>query len=137
MADGATAKKLQIKAGMSVLVLNQPAADALGALPGEVRVAHRASGTFDAVVLFVRDRAAFARDAPKAMKAAKPGALIWVCWPKLSARTAGDLTRDVLFEDAQAVGLRAVTNVSIDDTWSALRFKTLEQFERGRKRTGR
>lgn len=126
MAESPLAKKLQIKAGAQVLVLDAPDGylDELVPLPDGARVVERAHGHFDVVQAFVRTRAEVDRRAPIVIGSAKPGAVIWLCWPKQSAHVATDLTRDVLFEHLQRFGLRAVSNVSIDETWSALRFKT-------------
>jgi hypothetical protein len=48
---------------------------------------------------------------------------LWICWPKGSAHVPTDLNRDILFRHAQSYGLQVVSNVSIDEVWSALRFK--------------
>ena len=126
MPDAALAKKLQIKPGIRVLVLDAPAGylDALGA-PAGAEVAHRASGHFDVVQLFVKSKADFERRVSAALKACKPDAIVWICWPK-GSKLATDLNRDTLFNEAQRFGLRGVLNVSIDETWSALRFKRID-----------
>ncbi len=126
MAESPLAKKLQIKSGAHVLVIDAPEGyfAELAPLPVGVQLVERAPGHFDVVQAFVRTKADVARRAPIVVKSAKPGAIIWLCWPKGSAHVATDLNRDVLFEQAQQFGLRAVSNISIDETWSALRFKT-------------
>ena len=126
MPDAALAKKLQIKPRNRVLVLGAPEGylDALG-VPAGVEVAHRASGQFDVVQLFVKSKAELERRVPGALKACKPAAIVWICWPKAS-KLATDLNRDTLFTEAQRFGLRGVSNVSIDETWSALRFKRID-----------
>ncbi len=127
MTDASLSKKLQIRAGHRVLVLDAPDGylDALGA-PDGVELAHRASGHFDVVQLFVKSRADLERRVPAALKAAKPAAIVWICWPKAS-KLATDLNRDILFNEAQRFGLRGVSNVSIDETWSALRFRRISR----------
>jgi hypothetical protein len=49
--------------------------------------------------------------------------LLWFSYPKKSSASAGDLTRDHGWEIVTAVGFRPVSQVSINDAWSALRFK--------------
>ena len=126
MPDAALAKKLQIRSGNRLLVLDAPQGylDALGVATG-VEVAHRASGHFDVVQLVVKSKAELERRVPAALKACKPDAIVWICWPK-GSKLATDLNRDTLFNEAQRFGLRGVSNVSIDETWSALRFKRIE-----------
>jgi hypothetical protein len=125
MAENALAKKLQLKPGRSVLVLDAPPGfvDELKPLPDGVKLAHRASGTYDVVHLFVKTKADFEARAKAALKASARGGMVWVAWPKGSAKMATDLNRDTLAAAAEAHGLRPVANVSIDETWSALRFK--------------
>jgi Protein of unknown function (DUF3052) len=86
-------------------------------------ISSSARGRFDVVQAFVRTKADVDRRVPVVVKSLKPGGIIWLCWPKQSGHVATDLNRDVLFEQAARHGLRAVSNVSIDETWSALRFK--------------
>ncbi len=125
MAESALAKKLRIKPGHHVLVLDAPDGylAELVPLPDGARIADRAHGHFDVVQAFVRTTSDVDRRAPIVVKSARPGGIIWLCWPKQSAHVATDLSRDILFEQAQRHGLRAVSNVSIDETWSALRFR--------------
>jgi len=119
------AKKLQIRAGNSVLILGAPDGyvDELQPLPAGVELAHRAKGHYDVVQLFVEKRADFDKRAPVAAKAVKPGGVLWIAWPKGGSGRATDFNRDTLNAAASKLGLRAVSNVSIDETWSALRFK--------------
>lgn len=125
MPDSPLAKKLQIKPGAHVLVLDAPDGylDDLEPLPDGAQLVERTHGHFD-VQVFVRTKTYVDRHAPIVFKSTKPGGVIRFRWPKPAAHVATDLNRDFLFEQAQAYCLRAVSNVSIDETWSALRFKT-------------
>ncbi|HEY8171619.1 MAG TPA: DUF3052 domain-containing protein [Dehalococcoidia bacterium] len=118
------AKKLQIKPGNHVLVLDAPAGflEALAPLPDGASTAHAAKGHFDMVQLFAKDMAAFEKRVEIAARSMKPGGILWVAWPKAS-KLDTDLSRDILLVAAQHHGLRAVASVSLDETWSALRFK--------------
>jgi hypothetical protein len=49
--------------------------------------------------------------------------MLWICYPKRSAKTPSDLSRDAVREAMRGHGWHAVSQVSIDDTWSALRFR--------------
>ncbi len=51
--------------------------------------------------------------------------ILWISYPKQSAKRVSDLNRDILRDKLPDKGLKAVAQISIDDTWSALRFKTL------------
>jgi hypothetical protein len=60
--------------------------------------------------------------AEKALAAARPDQLAWIAFPK-GGKLGTHLNRDILVNAASAHGLQPVRQVSIDDTWSALRFR--------------
>jgi hypothetical protein len=47
----------------------------------------------------------------------------WIAYPKKTGVISSDLDRDHVNRRAQARGMRAVAQVALDDTWSALRFR--------------
>lgn len=118
-------KRLQIKPGNKVLLLDAPAdyKRTLGTLPANAALSTHARGSFDVVQLFAKDRAHFARRIGVAMKSLRDGGILWVSWPKQNANVTTDLNRDSLWREAEPHGLRPVSNIAIDETWSALRFK--------------
>jgi ribosomal protein L25 (general stress protein Ctc) len=115
-----------MKPGHRVLVLHAPDGyiSGLGA-PDGGEIQHRARGLYDVVQLFASSRADAERRASAAVKALKPGGVLWICWPKGSARVSIDLNRDILYRAMRQIGLQGVSNVFIDETWSALRFKVI------------
>jgi hypothetical protein len=129
MTENALVKKLQLKPGLRVLFLNAPAGyiASLGSLPNGVALAADPAGTLDFVQLFVRDGAELAERAPAALAAIKPDGVLWVAYPKQSAKVKTDLTRDRGWEPLTAAGLRPVTQIAIDATWSALRWRPVER----------
>jgi hypothetical protein len=50
-----------------------------------------------------------------------PAGMLWVSWPKKSARVPTDLTEDVVRAIALAGGLVDVKVCAVDDTWSGLK----------------
>jgi hypothetical protein len=127
MADNMLLKKLLVKPGNRVLVLNPPPGwleGGLGAPPERVEVTGQAGGGgFDVVHLFVRDGGELRRFALEAVAALRPGGILWVSYPKRSSKVDTDLTRDRGWDRLDAAGWQAVTQVSVDATWSALRFR--------------
>jgi hypothetical protein len=127
MADNMLLKKLLVKPGNRVLVLNPPPGwleGGLGPLPERVEVTGQAGGGgFDVVHLFVRDGGELRRFALEAVAALRPGGILWVSYPKRSSKVDTDLTRDRGWDRLDAAGWQAVTQVSVDATWSALRFR--------------
>jgi hypothetical protein len=48
---------------------------------------------------------------------------LWICYPKKSSSFNSDLSREIVWEVMEPLGLGPVSQKSIDGTWSALRFK--------------
>ncbi|HEY7127213.1 MAG TPA: hypothetical protein VH590_21355 [Ktedonobacterales bacterium] len=124
MADTTLPKKLLIKPGYRVLLLNAPAGyrDILGALEG-VEVSGAAEGAFDLVQVFARMQADVERLAPGALAATKPGGILWWTYPKKTGKITSDLTRDHGWQALAERNYQPVTQIAIDETWSALRFR--------------
>jgi hypothetical protein len=112
--------KLQLKPGKSVAILNPPPGLVL---PGVVAAATAAGA--DAVVAFVI-RQDDLGSAEQGVAAARADRLAWIGYPK-GGRIGTDLNRDRLVAALVGRGLQPVRQVSIDDTWSALRFRPAKQ----------
>ena len=127
MADSSLAKKLQIKPGSRVFLVNAPPGynALLAPLPDGVELV--SAGEADVVHLFARSRAEVRAQLPGVRAALKPGGVLWISWPKTTAGVETDLTRDVLWQDLEPEGLRPVSAVSIDAVWSALRFRPIDE----------
>jgi hypothetical protein len=108
-------KKLQVPVGTLIFLVGAPK----GFNPG-VPVAKRAAGA--AVLAFVVDSKALPAGAKLAVDAAKEDRLSWVAYPK-AGQLGTDLNRDRLAGLMEPFGLEPVRLVSIDDTWSAMRFR--------------
>jgi hypothetical protein len=122
-------KKLRMQPGHRALILNAPAGylDELGELPEGVEVEEQLDGTFDFVQVFAKDLAELERLAPLAADAVAYDGLLWVSYPKKSSKMESDLTRDVVWQEVAKTGLRAVSQISVDDVWSAIRFRPPEK----------
>jgi hypothetical protein len=131
MSKTPLAKKLRIRPGQRILILNPPPGylDELD-LPEDVELAERPEGAFDFVHLFVKNTAELANLGPTAIKAVKYDGLLWISYPKQSSKVETDLTRDVGWEMMAEAGLKPVTQVSVNDIWSALRFRPIDQVGR-------
>ena len=84
------------------------------------------SATVDDLQVFVRDTADLRKLDPKVFQRVRPDGTLWVCFPK-GGKSATDLSRDVLWKAMEQKDLLGVTLVSIDDTWSAMRFRPPER----------
>jgi hypothetical protein len=122
--DSALAKKLQLKPGLKFVVLNAPKGyyeKIRSALPENV-VSNKA-GKADGVLLFATNTAELNAKAAKAIGCVPKDGLLWIAFPKGSSRVQTDLTRDVGWAVIAKAGLGGVRAISIDETWSGMRFR--------------
>lgn len=119
------AKKLQLKDGMSLLVLNAPAAflAMLDPLPAGASVVASGAGPYDVVHCFAQNSEELMQYAPRALAALKPGGMLWFAYPKGSSGIPTDLSRDVGWSVVTERGWEGVRQIAIDDIWSAVRFR--------------
>jgi len=129
MAETPLAKKLGIKPGHKLLILDAPSGyqELLGTLPerAEIFTTAQASTTYDLVQLFVRNVADLNTHAGAAISAVKPNGLLWISYPKKSGKIKTDISRDVGWDAVRKAGWDGVTLIAIDETWSALRLRPL------------
>lgn len=123
------AKKLRIQPDQRILILYAPPGylEALGELPEGARVSREPDGEYDFVHLFVSSRAELDARAPAALRAVKYDGILWISYPKQSAKIKTDINRDSGWDVVFKAGLRPVTQVAIDEVWSALRFRPIEK----------
>lgn len=123
------AKKLRLQQDQEVLILNAPEGyvESLGDLPAGARLIQNAEpGTCDFVHLFVKNSAQFAQLGPTAIAAIRYDGILWISYPKKSAKVETDLSRDTMWTLLAEVNWRPVSQVSIDAVWSAVRFRPKE-----------
>jgi hypothetical protein len=114
--DSELARKLNLKSGMKVRVIDPPADVDLGGLStGDPPDA-------DGVIAFVRTLAEVDAKGDPVLDAAGADRIAWLAYPK-GGRLGTDLNRDVLWKHMLRKGVQGVRQVAIDDTWSALRFR--------------
>jgi len=122
-------KKLRLPREGNVLVLQPPEGylQELGLNEPESSVFEESlSGAYDYVQLFVVTVQELEQYGPVALRAIKPDGLLWLCYPKGSSKLKTDLSRDKGWDIVRAAGYEAVSLVSVDDTWSAMRYRPLE-----------
>lgn len=132
MVDSPLVKKLRMRPGQRVAIVNAPPGymEELGQLPDGVELAEKPAGGCDFVHLFVKNVAELARLAPEALAALKYDGVLWVSYPKRSSKVETDISRDRGWDVLSEAGLRPVSQVSVDATWSALRFRPTKEVGR-------
>ena len=125
MAARSVAEKLLIKPDTTLWSSDDSRLELVEPLPAGVRRVGAPEQATTALVF--ADDAASLRDllATHQERLARAD-ILWVAYPK-GNRT--DINRDSLWPILSELGLRPVTQVSIDQMWSALRFRPLKQGE--------
>ena len=121
--------KLGFKPGMRVLFIGLP--ETLTELAKSVAFAEAercdgwpevsGSARFDAIHAFTTSHGEITKSLSKLEKAIKRDGLIWVSWPKKSAKVATDVTEDVVRDEALKRDLVDVKVAAIDAVWSGLK----------------
>lgn len=123
-------KKLRVPSGSDrVLVLNAPAGyvEQIGLSSEHTNLDEDQAGSYEFVQMFFRSIRDVEEGAAKALHAIKPDGLLWLCYPKGGAKAGTDLTRDKGWETVKAAGYDGIALVSLDETWSAMRFRPADK----------
>lgn len=118
-------KKLGIKEGMTVALLNAPNYFNfdLGDLPDDVEVLRDSDAAAADVFIIFANRAAEAeRGFQRAMTLLPPDGSIWIAWPKKASGVETDIVEGTLRDLFLPTGVVDNKACAIDETWSGLRF---------------
>lgn len=126
MADKTVAEKLLIKPGSTVWISDDTRRGLLGPLPAGVESTGDPAVASTAIVI-ADDAASVRRRFATDGSALLDSGNLWVLYPK---GNKADINRDSLWPMLAESGFRPISQVSVDDTWSALRFRALKPGER-------
>lgn len=114
-------KKMGIKESMSAIFINAPT-EAMEAIElPTLEISSELTGTFDYIHLFSKKQEALKKYFPEIKTHLKPGGMLWVSWPK-NGQLETDLSLPKIINIVYGFGLVESTALSIDATWSALKF---------------
>ena len=119
------AKKLGVKEGYTVLLINQPAHyyDLFSDLPQNIDVVKSGvEGEIDFIHLFVKSIEEMEDRVIHTKPLLKKDGVIWISWPKGASKIKTDLKRDYIREFVLGIGLVDVKVCSVDKDWSGLKF---------------
>ncbi len=120
-------KKLRILGDQRIALLHAPEGylSLLGPLPESVELQLTIEGAedLDIVHAFYTQMSQLQSEASTLVHAFGGDGILWISYPKLSAKTDSDLNRDLIWQKMAEFGVRAVAQISIDEVWSAIRFK--------------
>lgn len=128
-------KKLGLKPEQRVLVLNCPEGyqESLNSSLEGINLETEPNGIFNSLLLFVKDSSELEQWVSQAAKAVENDGLLWILYPKKSSKVKSDLNRDILWAKMEPFGFAGVSLISLDDTWSAMRFRPVDKVKTARK----
>ena len=112
------ANKLQLPKDTAIFLVNAP-----GGLKLDLEVAKKLNPG-NAVLLFANNSKTLESNAGATIEAARADRLSWIAYPK-AGQLKTDLNRDRLVELMKPYGIEGVRLVSIDEVWSAMRFRPI------------
>jgi hypothetical protein len=128
------AKKLHLKPGTSICVLDAPSGFQLALTGLDVRQVTKLGAELDVIQVFVTRKSQLDKRLTQIKSSMNERSALWVCYPKANALNT-DLNRDILRLSLAEQGLEAVAQIAIDDVWSGLRFKRTDAPVRATKKT--
>jgi hypothetical protein len=132
MEVSSLSKKLQIKSGQTIIILNAPDdyRNLLEPLPGDVSISSKTGANADQIQIFVLN----AEELEKTLQIIQPGlgpnTIFWIAYPKKSSGIQSDLDMMTSWKEPEKYGFRPVASIAINDTWTALRFKQPDQVKK-------
>lgn len=126
-------KKLRYTGQKEILLMNPPEAvrDYVKELP-EGTVVHEEAGKghYGFIMLFALTHEDVQKNAGRVVDALEEEGILWICYPKKSSkRYLTALSRDNILSPFGAYGFEGVTQVAIDEDWSALRIKHVDKIK--------
>jgi hypothetical protein len=114
-------RKIGVKQGMRSILIDAPpeAIEAIG-LPGD-SAANKLAGSFDYIHLFATSQADLDAAFPKLKGYLRQDGMLWISWPK-GGRLGTDLTLKQIIRIGYGHGLVESKTISLDPTWSAIKF---------------
>lgn len=119
------AKKLGIKEGFSVLVLNAPKQywSLFADLPNKLNIEQGfGKDRMDFIHLFITTQEEMILQSVHCKEHLKLNGSLWVSWPKGTSKIQTNLNRDHIREHFLSIGLVDTKVAAIDEDWSGLKF---------------
>jgi hypothetical protein len=116
-------KKLGIKEGMRISILNSPGEFwiELGNMP-EVKAISKPVKEMDLLLYFADSRKDLETLFPKLAKTLVSNGMLWISWPKKASKIQTDLNENIVREIGLQAGLVDVKVCAVTEKWSGLKF---------------
>jgi len=123
MNSEAIFKKLRLSPNQKILIVNAPVefTALLTEIPYDNQPKPESEGNYDFVAVFSSSKSEMEQLTQSVANAGKYDCLFWACYPKGTGKIKSDLKRETIWNIVEQINLRCVTQIALDDTWSALR----------------
>ena len=127
MEKGIILKKLRSTFETQSLIVNAPKEylEMIEGLPFNSDSSHK-KNYYDYMQIFATSKKELVQLLEQHLSSGKYDCLFWICYPKGGGSIKSDLNRTIVWETAAVLNIRPVTNVAINETWSALRMRPVE-----------
>ena len=126
MEKEAIFKKLRLNSEQRILILNAPS-EYLSLLEGiTFDEKPKEDNFYDFVQVFGYQQDELELLVKSVQKSGKYDCLFWACYPKGTGKIKSNIKRETVWKALDLVSLDTVTQVAIDETWSALRGRPAE-----------
>ena len=131
-------RKIKLLPGSTALIINAPKEylDRLSPVKFDILPDNIKQGKYDFIQVFGSKKSELEQLVKKYSLSGKYDCLLWISYPKGGGKIKSDINRNVVWEIAELVGMQCVTQVAIDETWSALRCRPKSEVG-GRRAEGR
>jgi len=85
------------------------------------------SATYDFVQVFATSQSELESIVAKIFTSGKYDCMFWLCYPKGGGKIKSDIKRETAWKAFEIANLRPVSQIAIDETWSALRGRPFEK----------
>ncbi|MDQ7948289.1 MAG: YdeI/OmpD-associated family protein [Pedobacter sp.] len=129
--DNLLLKKLQIKSGFKMAVINGPANfdEIIGPLT-DVQFQKEVRHDIQALLIFATTKAALNQILAQHQAIFTDKLICWIIYPKAKTELAGDLNLMQSWEDLKYYELTPCASAAIDRTWTALRVKPIGEVKK-------
>ena len=124
-------RKLQLKEQNPILIINSPEEyeTVINSIQAEVHQQPRQNYSF--VQVFVNSISEANKIIPISASKLEGDGILWICYPKQSSKKYNsDISRDKGWDAVAKLNLEPVTMISIDEDWSALRFRKVDHIKK-------
>ncbi|MEN9697727.1 MAG: hypothetical protein RLZ56_1148 [Bacteroidota bacterium] len=121
----AIVKKFKFKD--SAIVINAPSSLEIQFLQLGYKIAFDKNQKSTNTLVFVNNQKEYLNFLNKQLKKVEPDSVLWIAYPKGSSKVKSDINRDTMRLTAEEYHITTVTAISINDTWSALRFRPIDK----------